>query len=213
MADHPRNSPWVSANTGTLTLLLPPHQRSPGGRLHFPFHQRAGKPCIAVRALKVFTLSKLPPFLELRNLGCSRHDSAHRGTLRRVCWVCLFTPGLGSFCLRQLIHCARKKHTSKREDFFKGALAFETTCLFWPGWQGWFDHGSVSVAHRKLTCCWLHPCSAGRLLFLGTSHPGRGLLPHEHVAEEPSSDEPLGSSADDYSGAAREMSVGNLAHG
>ena len=152
------------------------------------------------------------PIPGAEELGCYCHDSAHRGTLRRVCWVCLFTPGLASFCLRQLIHCARKKHTSDREHFFKGTLAFETACLFWPGWQRWFDHGSASVACGKLTCCWPRPCSAGRLLFLGTSHPGKGLLPSEHVAEEPSSDEPLGSSADHHSGSAREMSMGNIAH-
>ena len=45
---------------------------------------------------------------------------------------------------------------------------------------------------REAHVRWLHPCSAGQLFFLGTSHPGRGLLPSEHVADEPSSDDLAG---------------------
>lgn len=210
MADHPRSGSWASADTGTLTLLLPPHQRSPGGRLHFPSHQRAGKPCVAVRAPEVFALSKLPPFLEPRNLGCFHRDSAHRGSLRRVCWVCLFTPGLAFSCLRQLIHGARKKHTSKREHFFQGALAFETACLFWPGWQRWFDHGSAPVAHRKLMCVGCVLVLQGSSSSSALAALGGSFSPVSTWQTSPPLTTRLGSSADHLSGSAREMSVGNI---
>lgn len=205
MADHPRNGSWASADTATLTLLLPPHQRSPRGRLRFPFHQRAGKPCVAVRAPKVFTLSKLPPFLEPRNLGC------YRGSLRRVCWVCLFTSGLASSCFRQPIHGARKKHTSKKEHFFKGALAFETACLFWPGWQRWFGHGSAPVARGRLMCVGCILVLQGSSSSLALVTLGGGFSPVNMWQTSPPLTTRLGSSADHLSGSAREMSEGNIA--
>lgn len=60
-----------------------------------------------------------------------------------------------------------------------------------PGSAGQDDRdGLITVQHQcpmgTFACHWLHPCSAGHLLFLGSGHPGRGLLPSKHMSEESS---------------------------
>ncbi|CAN0555426.1 unnamed protein product, partial [Rangifer tarandus platyrhynchus] len=111
----------------------------------------------------------------------------------------------------QPIHGARKKHTSKKEHFFKGALAFETACLFWPGWQRWFDHGSAPVARGKLACvgCVLVLQSSSFSLVLVTL--GGSFSPVSMWQTSPPLTTRLGSSADHHGDSAREMSVGSIA--